>query len=334
MKRSKILSGIMGLVTASTLCLTGCSGGFFTFFNYTYENGDKYTAGDREISEKITTINLDYVSGDIKLKGTDTDKITIRETANKQISDEQKVHTWVDGSTLYIRYCKSSPKISFFHIEKSLDIEIPGSQDLDSMIVHLSSGDSDFSGFNTNKLDMKVSSGDITMDCKASESVIKSSSGKVNFTENGDAKTLNIHSSSGTVTVNQKGSIETVSLHSSSGGVTASLGKVDMFDVHVSSGHITIDAEEIKDLKSDSSSGKNEYRLGKAPSTANIHSSSGGVKIYIPEDSNITVKPHLSSGEFNYELPFAKNGKDYVCGTGASEMTIKVSSGNVDILKR
>ena len=334
MKRSKILTGIMGMVTASALCITGCSGGFFSFFTYTYENGDKYTAGDREITEKITAINIDYVSGDVKLQGTESDKVTIAETSNKELSEEQKVHTWVDGSTLYVRYCKSSKNLSFFQIEKNLNITIPGSQDLDNMIVHISSGNADFSGFTSKTIHAKSSSGNVTMNCSGSDIVIKASSGKVALTEDGDAKSIDISSSSGTVNVDQKGSVDSVKIHSSSGSVTAALGKVGAFDVHVSSGKINVEAEEINDLKSSSSSGKNEYKLGKAPATADIHSSSGGVKVYIPEDSDITVKPHLSSGEFNYELPFTKNGKEYVCGNGSNEMTIKVSSGDVDILKR
>ena len=324
----------MGMVTASTLCLTGCSGGFFTFFTYTYENGDKYTAGNREITEKITTINIDYVSGDVKLQGTDSDKVSITETSNKELSEEQKVHTWVDGSTLYVRYCKSSKNLSFFQIEKNLNITIPGSQDLDSMILHISSGNADFSGFTSKTVNAKSSSGNVTMNCSASDIIIKASSGKVALVEDGDAKSIDINSSSGTVNVDQKGSVDSVKIHSSSGSVTAALGKVGAFDVHVSSGKINVEAEEINDLKSTSSSGKNEYKLGKAPATADINSSSGGVKVYIPEDSDITVKPHLSSGEFNYELPFTKNGKEYVCGNGSNEMTIKVSSGDVDILKR
>ena len=334
MKRSKILTGILGMVTASTLCLTGCSGGFFSFFTYTYENGDKYTAGDREITEKITTINIDYVSGDVKLQGTDSDKVLITETSNKELSEEQKVHTWVDGSTLYVRYCKSSKNLSFFQIEKNLNITIPGSQDLDSMILHISSGNADFSGFTSKTVNAKSSSGNVNMNCSVSDIIIKASSGKVALVEDGDAKSIDINSSSGTVNVDQKGSVDSVKIHSSSGSVTAALGKVGAFDVHVSSGKINVEAEEINDLKSSSSSGKNEYKLGKAPATADIHSSSGGVKVYIPEDSDITVKPHLSSGEFNYELPFTKNGKEYVCGNGSNEMTIKVSSGDVDILKR
>ena len=322
------------MATATVLCLTGCSGGFFTFFTYTYENGDKYTAGDREITEKITTINIDYVSGDVKLQGTDSDKVTIAETSNKELSEEQKVHTWVDGSTLYVRYCKSSKNLSFFQIEKNLNITIPGSQDLDSMILHISSGNADFSGFTSKTIHAKSSSGNVTMNCSASDIVIKASSGKVALVEDGDAKSIDINSSSGTVNVDQKGSVDSVKINSSSGSVTAALGKVGAFDVHVSSGKINVEAEEIVNLKSESSSGKNEYKLGKAPATADIHSSSGGVKVYLPEDSDITIKPKLSSGEFNYELPFTKNGKDYVCGNGSNEMSIRVSSGDVDILKR
>ena len=72
MKRNNLLKAVFGLLTTSALCLTGCSGGIFTFFVYNYDNADKYTAGDREITDKITTINIDYVSGDVKFRGTDS----------------------------------------------------------------------------------------------------------------------------------------------------------------------------------------------------------------------------------------------------------------------
>ena len=333
MKRNNLLKAVFGLLTSSVLCLTGCSGGIFTFFVYNYDNADKYTAGDREITDKITTINIDYISGDVKFKGTDSDKVTIKENSNTSLSEEHKVHTWVDGSTLYVRFCASTNKISFFKIEKNLEITVPESQALENLTVKVSSGNMDFSGFKTDKLIARSSSGDVGMSCTASEADIKASSGSIDFTQEGDGKSVDISSSSGKVRVSQKGSLDYVKIHSSSGSVDALLGKVSSVDVHVSSGNISIDADEITNLKTSASSGHNEFRFGKAPASSDIHSSSGYVKIFIPADSDLTIHPHISSGELNYELPLTKNGKDYVNGNGSNEMTIRVSSGNVDINK-
>ena len=90
--------------------LTGCSFGWTT--SYIYENGDKYTAGDREISEKIENIDLDYLSGDVIISESNSDKITITETSKKELSDLQRVHTWVDGGTLYIKCAASAKKLN------------------------------------------------------------------------------------------------------------------------------------------------------------------------------------------------------------------------------
>ena len=75
------------------------------------------------------------------------------------------------------------------------------------------------------------------------------------------------------------------------------------------------------------------FKLGSVPADTRIHSSSGGVKVYLHEDAGVTVSPYISSGDFNYELAFSKNGKEYVNGDGSAKMKIDVSSGNVDILK-
>ena len=42
---------------AAFICLSGCS--FIVGSNYLYQNGDKYTAGDRQIKDKIENISID-----------------------------------------------------------------------------------------------------------------------------------------------------------------------------------------------------------------------------------------------------------------------------------
>ena len=81
-----------------------------------------------------------------------TDKITVKETANKTLTEDQKVHTWVNDGTLYVRYCASKNGISVDKLEKSLSINVPGVQDLDDLIVHISSGSFNCSGITSDHI--------------------------------------------------------------------------------------------------------------------------------------------------------------------------------------
>jgi DUF4097 and DUF4098 domain-containing protein YvlB len=348
-----LAAGAMALIVPSALCLTGCSFGLFNTFSYQYENAEKYTAGDREIDDKITKINVDYISGGVKVKGTDTDSVTVEETANTQLDSDHQVHTWVDGETLYVRYCVSTQSINFSKIEKSLEITIPEAQELDDFVIEVSSGNIDLDGFTTENLNSHASSGNMNIDCSAKVIELKSSSGNVGLTQNGnsdsvkvkassgniviiqngDCKSFDIDSSSGKVNIEQQGTVDQAKIHSSSGGVTAVMGTVNTLSVDVSSGGIKLDADEIKDLTTKASSGHSDIRLGTVPAISSINCSSGGIEISIPEESDVTVHVDISSGEFNYELPFSKDGKNYVNGNGTAEMNIRCSSGGVSFHK-
>lgn len=351
MKASKLAAGALALIVPSAFCLTGCSFGIFNTVNYRYDDADKYEAGDREIDDTITKINIDYLSGDVKVKGTDEDTVSVRETTNKSVDDDHKVHTWVDGDTLYVRYCASMDMISFNGIEKSLEITLPGDQELDDFIIDVSSGAIDLNGFTTDKLNAHASSGDTTIDCSAKDIEVKSSSGSISLTQTGSSDSVTVKASSGDIDINHKGDsasfdidsssgkiniiqtgiLDNVKIHSSSGGVNATFGTVNTLKVEVSSGPIVIDADEVKDLYTKASSGHSDITLAKAPETSNIECSSGGIDVSIPEDSDLTIHTNISSGEFNSDLPFAKDGKNYTIGNGTYEMNIRCSSGDVSV---
>ena len=349
MKTSKLVAGAMALIVPATVCLTGCSIGFINTINYKYENADKYEAGNREVDDKITKINLDYACGNVTVKGKETDSVSVKETVNKDIDKDRQVHTWVDGDTLYVRYCVSTKSINFSKIEKSLEITIPEAQELDDFVIEVSSGCIDLNGFTTENLHSYASSGNMDIDCTATDIEVKSSSGNVGLTQrgnsdsvkvkassgtiainhDGDCKSFDIDSSSGKISIRQNGTIDQAKIHSSSGGVTAMLGTVNTLNVDVSSGGITLDADEIKDLTTKASSGHSAISLCTVPEISSISCSSGGIEVSIPEDSDVTVHVSISSGEFNYELPFTKDGKNYINGNGTADMNIQCSSGDV-----
>ncbi|PWJ70310.1 putative adhesin [Ruminococcaceae bacterium R-25] len=353
MKTSKLAAGAMALIVPATVCLTGCSFGVFNTMNYRYDNADKYEAGNREIDDKITRINLDYASGNVTVKGTDADSVSVKERVNKDIDEDHQVHTWVDGNTLYIRYCVSKDMIIFSGIEKSLEVTIPEAQNLNDFVINVSSGDVVLDNFTTDSLNSHASSGNTRIDCSARVIEHKSSSGNVELAQKGNADSvkvklssgnlvldqegdldsLDIDSSSGKIEVHQKGTVNKARIHSSSGGAKAYMGTVNELTIEVSSGPIVLSADEVKTLNTKASSGHSDIKLDKAPATSRIECSSGGIDVSIPEDSDITVHVKISSGEFDYELPFVKDGKDYINGNGTNDMEIHCSSGDVGFHK-
>lgn len=334
MLKNKILAGTMALIMPLTMCLTGCSFvSMFNTFSYQYDNASEYKPGDREIDEKVTKINIDYISGDVTINTHDSDKVSVKETANIDLRDPQKVHTWVNDGTLYVRFCQSIKRINFTNIHKKLELTLPSARDLEDVTVEVSSGNLNCSGITSGSFTSHLSSGNLTCkDITTGGFDAKLSSGNANV--DGSGKNIKIKASSGNINIKQSGDCSSMTIDSSSGNITTEADKVSKMDVHASSGNITVTANEITELNSRSSSGHNTFDFAVAPKTSAIKSSSGWVKITMPEDSDVKVTAKISSGHFNSELPFTKNGKEYTSGNGSSTMNINVSSGDVDIYKK
>ncbi len=283
-----ILLSVAGVTMMGAL--TGCGFGWTT--SYIYENGDKYTAGNREISDKIESIDLDYLSGDVTLTESDSDKFTILETSKKELSDVQRVHTWVDGGTLYVKYAASAKRIDMNFLGKKLVIGVP-------------------KGVSLSNLDMHISSGDVDALCSADN--------------------VKVHASSGDIKLDINGDCSSIDTHASSGDVDLKVGCVDKVNVSVSSGKISINGENIKDLNSKTSSGSSNYTLAKVPEVSSLRASSGDITISLPKDADLSADLDVSSGKVSYDLAFAKNGDNYVAGSGANQMKVHTSSGDIRV---
>ncbi len=275
-------------VVGICIFLAGCS--FASMTNYVYENGDQYTAGDREISGTVATIDIDYLSGDVTVVEADTDHISIRETSKKPLDDERKVHTWLDGSTLYVRYCASAKGLDLSNLDKKLTIEIPRDMELDCFKAELSSGD-------------------IEASCAA--------------------KDIRVEASSGNIRMDQHGNSENIRLEASSGNVGLNAESADKAELTASSGNITVKADSIVTFKSESSSGDGDISFIKLPEMSDIRATSGDVTIFIPKDADLTAQITTSSGDLYSEIGFSKNNENYVCGNGTNRMKVETSSGNV-----
>ena len=300
------------LISTVMVCLCGCSVGFIGGSKVRYDNADKYTAGDREITEKIDKLDIDWVSGKVTVTADDVSTVTVKETTKGDLEDKIKVHTWAEGSTLHVRFCKSGERYSEKEM-KTLEITVPEDVLYKSVKVDSASADVVCEGLNSKKAVMDASSGDMVYNGDAESFTADTSSGNIGFS--GKAKNISTDSSSGDVFIEQKGEGESISSDTSSGDVE-------------------ITAENAGSVSVDSSSGEQTIRLEAAPNELSLDSSSGDIKVYLPEDADFTANIDTASGDVDYELPMSKKGDEtYVCGNGDGEYRIDTASGDVKIYK-
>ena len=306
MKKSIIFAA---LVSAAMMCLCSCSIGFINGSAVKYSNSDKYTAGDREISDKIDELDIEWPSGKVTVSASDNETVSIKETSKNELEDKYKVHSWADGSTLHIRFCKSGERCDE---NKTLEISVPEDTEFKAINVDSSSADVTIEGLSSKEVSMDASSGNMTYNGSTDSFTADTSSGNISFS--GEASDISAECSSGEVFIDQKGKSESIY-------------------AETSSGDIELSAEYTDELQAESSSGDKVIRLAEMPSDTSIEASSGNIKLYLPEDAGFTAEIDTASGDIDYEFPMKKTGDEtYVCGNGDSKLSIETSSGDIELL--
>ena len=300
------------LIGAALMSLCGCSVGFVDAVSVKYDNADKYTAGDIEITDIIDTLDIVWPMGRLDVAAADSEGVSVKETTKGSLDDKERVHTWQEGSTLHVRFCRSGERYS--GEEKQLKITVPKSDTLSNIKINVSSADVSCTGLTAGAAELSASSGDVSFEGDASSFICESSSGNISFS--GVAEKISTEASSGDIFITQKGT-------------------ADIISAETSSGVITIDAEQANKLWAESSSGDKGITLGHMPQSVSLKSSSGDVKLTIPEGSSFDASISTSSGDVSYQLPMSKTGdKSYTCGSGGNKLDITTSSGDVQILKK
>lgn len=319
------------LIASAAAALTALAGCVSFQINSTYDNADKYSAGNKTFTEEITEIDLNWSSGKVYVSTHDENTVTVTEENTDKLEDSKKVHTWLDGKVLHIQFCKSGEVSVLRSTEKNLEVKLPKNVKLTSFKYNGSSAETSFENIDTDTFKADSSSG--KLDIRGCTS-----------------KEYDLETSSGEIYLDSKNESDMVTAEASSGDIELILGTVKSLNVSTSSGEITVDAESVKDLDTDSSSGDKSIRIGSAdtvksdassgktkmtfgsmPTNTKIEASSGNVTIYVPKDASFRADIDTSSGKFSSEIPTSKEGSTYVAGSGSNKLTVDTSSGDVEI---
>lgn len=167
------------LLLCCTLCflLSGCNANTI----YSYEDSDKYTKGGATLEAAIKNIEIDWVSGDVKILKHSENTISFSETSNKNTNDNNSMYYYLEEDTLHIKFAKSG-EFQFSNLQKELTVELPQSLLLDEADIDVVSANLTIEDTNVNKIDLDTVSGDIVVKSSAIEDFdINSVSGSINL---------------------------------------------------------------------------------------------------------------------------------------------------------
>lgn len=298
---------VVGCVSCSGISCNGVS----VSMPLRYADAEKYTAGNFTYeSAEVKKVEIEWASGDVTLKnGTGT--LSVSEAGSDTLKEEERLHWWIDGTTLKIKYCKSGTKISLTDLaEKDLSVELPAFADLE---IEIGSGRIAAENMlDLGKLEIDSASGGTDLPyLSAKEVVVRSASGGLNFGRASVSGDFKIETASGGFSIDEIFA-ETIDVKSASGDVSFGRITAKKVDVDNASGHIALWLHRADEVEIDSASGSVRIRLD-------------------DKEGGASIRFRAVSGSFRTELPYEKNDNTYTIGNGLIRMDIDVTSGSVTI---
>lgn len=276
-----------------------------------YSNAEKYTAGDFTYEDtKVTKVQIEWLAGSVTLKnGKGT--LSVTESGADTLKEEDRMHWWIDGTTLKIKYCKSGSNLSLADMEKKdLTVELPAFVDLD---LDVASG-------KVIAEDM-LTLGKFTLDKASGNAEIKYLS----------AKKVNIDTASGATTLGKVSVSGEFDVDTASGGLTIDEIAADSVSVNSASGGVRIGTITADSVRIGTASGGATIGIRKA-STVRVKSTSGGIRItLLDKEAGAKIKYDAVSGNFNTALSVVNSGDIMTIGQGLIDMEISLISGSVTV---
>ena len=295
------------LSAAAAVFTSGC-----TNLPIGFANSDKYSAGDFQTDSAVTALDIDWTSGSVTVAHHDQKNVTVTETCNVSLRDDEKVQTWLDGSTLHIRYCKPGINFNLSDAKKELEILLPNGMELDTLNCDCTSADTTFTDISAKTIAADVTSGILHLSgCSASD--------------------FEIDSTSGDVTVDQKGSADTLKVTSTSGKLLISAETVKTLNLHSTSGDTELSVQQSDSVSAESTSGNETLHFGAVPASVDVDTTSGKAALFVPESADFKAAVDTASGKFDSDISLKKDGDTYTAGSGSNQINIETTSGDIAI---
>lgn len=295
-----LLTGtLFGLKTGFTINMPIINIGSFDKLTEPFDEVGSYTVP----ADDISTISIDWTSGDITITPYDGEVIRFTEYARRDLNDKEKLDYAVSDGRLEINYVSQS--FIFNMVTKKIEILVPEklAGNLEVLKVRSASADLSITDFDVTTLEINETSGDtILTSVSASQATVGSVSGDINIIGM-TAQTLTLKTVSGDVDLTN---------------VTA-----DALHAYTTSGDLRLDGT-FGSVVSESVSGDVSLISSIVPDTATCKTTSGSITITLPGESVLDVNYSTVSGRFKSEIAVKNSG-------GGAPYRFSSVSGNITL---
>ena len=275
----------------------------------------------------ISSINVDWVSGEIVLRPHDGNNIEITELSQRTLRDNERMSVTVSGDTLEIEFLDRRVANRIGRMpSKNLEILVPRtlSDDLDSLDINSVSGHVDVYGMSITDIDISTTSAGISLSNIISVTTELSSMSGIADISYSSSTTLDIGTVSGRVSA--AGAFNTANLRSTSGNISLNNTTVQSnADIDTTSGTVELSGA-FYSVSTSSTSGRVSIRSIILPSSIGVDTVSGAITVTIPDEGSITVRHSSVSGRFNSVIPVLLQNR-------GAQFSFSTVSGNVNIFE-
>ena len=305
MKNIILWTCLIFVVVAAALLLCGCVS--VVTFN-TYENADKYEAGNKTFGSDVKKVEINWCCGEIKIVKSSASSVSVCESGDADLPEEKRVHTYLDGDVLKIQFWKSGLSSSVDSDKKHLTVELPDGVDIK---INNTSAVISAEALNTDNVEIITASGGISVGNISSCNVrVVSTSGGISI-ESISSDDANIISTSGRIQIENADIADVFDCGSVSGSVNVGSLKALQVDISSNSGSINIGADVCDKI--------------------DIGTTSGSVDITLADGIDASVEYSSTSGSIKIEKEFYKSGNKYIIGNGGCDISVGSTSGSLKI---
>ena len=258
-------------------------------------------------ADDLKELDIDWISGSVKVELTDGDVIRFQETADRTISEKDALRYGVSGGKLRIQACKKN------HVgklpRKDLVLSLPRALadrlqelEIDTVSASISAANLQVKELELNTVSGKVEASNMI----AEEAGIDSVSGAVALLDS-HVESLRIDSVSGRI------------------NVSGTSRKVKVSSV---SGPIECNMDECRDVRANTVSGQVTFVLRSTPKELKVDTTSGEVRLALPTDASCAIELDAMSGKL-FLNDTAVGVKQLTLGDGDALFDIDTMSGNV-----
>lgn len=286
----KIIAAV--LITLSLL-LSFCGYSMTAFTEYSaYLNFSSYqTAAGKVSVSDITDIEINWVTGSVRIEESDTDEVSFSEvssldtekdslgeaTENKEVSESLKMRYKVDGGKLTIQFCKSALRIrtgAVKDLKKDLTVYVPKGTKFSEIKTDVVSSGVYIGYVHTEKFTLNSISADMKLSgCEADAIKCDTVSGNLTVTTDEALQNMDFKSVSGALTVNAR-SVINLKADTVSANVELCLREFD-FALTLSGISAEFEANGISYEKT----GETNYKFNDGTGSVNFKSVSGKVRL-------------------------------------------------------